>query len=63
MRRLVVCCLLLAGCAAAQELPDEPMPMSPQERRALVHKFMEMNQTIQDLQKALEREQVRTNCA
>jgi hypothetical protein len=39
------------------------MPMSPQERRALVSKFMEMNQKIQDLQKALEREKVRTNCA
>lgn len=63
MRRLVLACVLLAGCAAAQELPDEQMPMSPQERRALVSKFMEMNQKIQDLQKALEREKVRTNCA
>ena len=53
MKRFALAAMLIAGCAIAEDLPDEGIVISAAERRALVSKFMQMNQQIEDLQRKL----------
>jgi len=63
VKRLGILGLLLTSCAVAGELPDEGILITPAERRALVEKMMDLQLKIDDLQRAVEKEKVRTNCA
>jgi hypothetical protein len=61
VKRVLVCALLLTSCAATAV--DEGMVMSASERQFLFQKMLNMQQKIDELEKALRTEKVRTGCA
>ena len=61
MKRLAVLGLLLTSCAATAV--DESMVMSTTERQFIREYIMQQNQRIDELEKALRTEKVRTGCA
>jgi cytochrome c556 len=61
VKRVLVVALLLTSCAATAV--DEGMVMSAAERQFLFQKMLNMQQKIDELDKALRTEKVRTGCA
>jgi cytochrome c556 len=61
VKRVLVVALLLTSCAATAV--DEGMVMSASERQFLFQKMLNMQQKIDELEKALRTEKVRTGCA
>lgn len=62
MKRFLLLSLALVSCASTTEL-EEDMTVTPEERRAIVRKMMQMQDEIDKLEKKLETEKVRTGCA
>lgn len=62
MKRLVLLLVLCASITAAAE-DDGTVTMTAAERAFLAHRFMQMQERIDELEKQLQTEKERTGCA
>ena len=63
MKRILLLSLCLVSCAATTEIEDDAIIISPSERRAIIKKFMNMQQEIDTLEKKLKTLEEKTGCA
>ena len=63
MKRALLILFAVTSCAAAEEIPDEAIVVSPAERRFVVQKILDMQERIDELEKKLKNAKEMSGCA